>query len=36
MVDFKYYLGKDYFQIGHFGDKHVKRLNIALLGMVIY
>ena len=31
MVDFKFYLNKDYFNIGHFADKHVKRINLALL-----
>lgn len=30
MVDYKYYLNKDNFKIGHYGDKHVKRINIAL------
>ena len=37
MVDFKYYLSADHFKIGHFGDKHVKRANLALAisGVVI-
>jgi hypothetical protein len=30
MVDFKYYINADHFKIGHYGDKHVKRINIAL------
>jgi len=37
MVDFKYYLSADHFKIGHYGDKHVKRINMALFvsGIVI-
>lgn len=31
MVDFKYFINTDHFKIGHYGDKHVKRLNIALI-----
>lgn len=31
MVDFKYYTQADHFKIGHYGDKHVKRLNIAII-----
>jgi ABC-type sugar transport system permease subunit len=31
MVDLKYQLSADHFKIGHFGDKHVKRINIALV-----
>ncbi len=34
MVDFKYYINKDYFTIGNFGDKKVKQLNIALLSIL--
>ena len=30
MVDIKYYLSADHFKIGHYGDKHVKRINTAL------
>ncbi len=30
MVDFKAFLSTDHFKIGHFGDKHVKGINIAL------
>lgn len=30
MSNFKYYLSSDYFNIGHFGDKHVKRINLSL------
>lgn len=33
MVDFKYWINKDYFKIGRFGDKHVKNINIGILGM---
>lgn len=37
MVDFKSLLNTDHFKIGHFGDKHVKRINLLLLisGIVI-
>lgn len=37
MVDFKALLNTDHFKIGHFGDKHVKRINIAILvsGIII-
>lgn len=37
MVDTKYYLNGDHFKIGHYGDKHIKRINIALVvsGIVI-
>jgi len=35
--DLKYYLNADHFKIGHYGDKHVKRINMALFvsGIVI-
>ncbi len=32
MVDFKYYINNDWFKAGRFGEKHVKFINIALLG----
>ena len=32
MVELKYYINKDWFSAGHFGDIHVKRINIGLLG----
>jgi hypothetical protein len=35
MVEFSYYLNKDYFKIGNFGDKKVKYINIALLSKII-
>lgn len=28
--DLKYYLSNDNFKIGHYGDKHVKRINLAI------
>lgn len=35
--DLKYYLNVDHFKIGHYGDKHVKRINMALFvsGIII-
>jgi hypothetical protein len=35
--DLKYYLSADHFKVGHFGDKHVKRINLGLFisGIVI-
>lgn len=35
--DIKYYLNADHFKIGHYGDNHVKRINLALFisGIVI-
>lgn len=37
MFDLKYYLSADHFKIGHYGDKHVKNINLALFisGIVI-
>jgi hypothetical protein len=32
MVDYKYYINKDYFSIGNFGDTRVKQINMALFG----
>ena len=32
MVDLKYYLDSDWFKIGRYGEKHVKYINIGLLG----
>lgn len=31
MANLNYYLSVDHFKIGHYGDKHVKRINMALL-----
>ena len=30
MPDLKYYLNTDNFKIGHYGDKHVKNINLTL------
>jgi hypothetical protein len=35
MVDFKYLINNDFFQMGGFGDKRVKNINIGLLGKII-
>jgi hypothetical protein len=35
MNQVKHYLNTDYFKIGRYGDKHVKYVNIGLLGKVI-
>ncbi len=35
MVDYKFYLNKDYFKIGNFGEKRVQYVNIALAGNII-
>jgi hypothetical protein len=32
MVDFKYYINNDFFNIGNYGDKEVKRINVLLMG----
>lgn len=34
MSDFKYYINSDFFKIGRFGEKHVKRVNIGLLSTI--
>lgn len=32
MVDFQYYINNDFFKIGRFGEKHVKQVNMGILG----
>lgn len=32
MIDYLFYINNDWFKIGRFGEKHVKNINIGLLG----
>ena len=32
MIDLSYYVNNDWFKIGRFGEKHVKNINIGLVG----